>query len=161
MSLNMSALADVAGGSTDDAELAKYDIMPLEIREALKAKLSKRRVEAAEAVADDIVKLVDLHDEAVKAGVERIRQLRREIKETQSELTALNAARLTGLQSQNFLPLAITLGITSVTEALANGVHPSLLVSDYSLLDKKEASAEKAAKPASEKKPRRDRKSAK
>lgn len=106
--VNVTSLIKLAD-SEFSKELSEYQQLPSGIKEALQEQLAEDQKNRAKAAAREIVELLKLHETSVERGVRQIRSYRSEIDSQKAHLTRINRAREYGMETSNFLPLAIAL----------------------------------------------------
>lgn len=106
--VNVTSLIKLADAEFSK-ELSEYQTLPSGIKEALAEQIAEDQKNRAKAAAREIVELLKLHEASVERGVRQIRSYRSEIDSQKAHLTRINRAREYGMETSNFLPLAITL----------------------------------------------------
>jgi vacuolar-type H+-ATPase subunit I/STV1 len=110
---NVETLMALANIKNDD-EFAKYDALPSNLQEVLKRKLKEQEEKRLEDAADSIVLILSQTDDAIAARVDRIRELRRSVERLKAEIGEIERTKAFGMETQNFVPLAASLGMVSL-----------------------------------------------
>lgn len=105
----LMALANIQEGD----EFDKYDALPANIQTVLKRKLKEQEDQRLEDAADSIVYLLGATDEVINKRVAKIRELRRQVEQLKAEIAGVEAAKVYGMETQNFVPLSSRLGLVS------------------------------------------------
>ncbi|BCG50225.1 hypothetical protein [Ralstonia phage RP13] len=113
-------LGNLAGLNTKD-DLSQYDALPLNLQEALKAKIADQQKQAASDAADLVLDLLNRTQALVNTNVENIRNIRKQIDRTKNVLERIERAKQYGLETQNFLPLAYIVGSTREPHLVPEG----------------------------------------
>ena len=108
-SININALVSLADSATAE-EAKNFEVLPVEIKEALKKEMDDRREQQAASAAKTIISILDSHDSAIVSGVTELKRLRAREAAQKASMAKLNMARQYGLDTNNFLPLANMLG---------------------------------------------------
>lgn len=113
---NYESIVQLAGSVEEDELPNNFMALPENIRQALAARMEKRKADRAEEAVDSIIALLDSSDNYIKRTVKSIRQYRCSINELKANLSKLEAARDYGMATQNFIPLMAALGYPINTE---------------------------------------------
>ena len=111
---NMNAIIRLADSQLNK-ELVQFGALPIDIRTALVDLQDKAKKEAAQASAQEVMNLLTLASKKVEAKVNDIRCYRKAVETMKDDLAAIGRAKAYGLESSNFVPLAVLLGQLSAS----------------------------------------------
>lgn len=110
MSVNTRVLARMADKKYEE-DLVKAGAagLPPNILEALKKKQVEKQEAAAAAAADEIMALLDLQERHIDFHVNKVRDARKVVEQSKKVLDGIARAKAYGVETGNFLPLALML----------------------------------------------------
>lgn len=108
--INMTTLVRLADKDTEQ-QVTDFGALPLDIRESLERQMAERRTEVVDAAAGEIVNLLTQKDQFLGMQAAAVSKLKEQIAGLESLMANVSKATTYGLSSQNFLPLAKTLGM--------------------------------------------------
>jgi hypothetical protein len=111
---NMDAIIRLADSQLNK-ELEEFGALPIDIRTALVDLQAKAKKEAAEGAAAEVMKLLGVAGKVVESKVASVRAYRKIVEATKEELAVIGRAKAYGLETSNFIPLAILTGQISVS----------------------------------------------
>lgn len=107
----MNVLERMADSSLNkELEAAGIAGLPENIQEALKEQLADEAKVAAKSAAKEIMTTFKAHDQSVEYLVKELRNIRKREQGLKDEIEALNRAKAYGIETNNFIPLAIMTG---------------------------------------------------
>jgi hypothetical protein len=123
MQVNVDNLLTLANKGSGEDDLKKYERLPDNIREALKAEMEESQRNATKQVAKQLVQILGLAEDAKQSKVEQIRSLRAQERQLKHELETLDKAQELAEKDANFIPLCLNLGLIAPHKVKSISIH--------------------------------------
>ena len=118
--MTVKSLLDLANVKANDDLTNFGSKLPANIRKALEEELADEADVAARSAAKEIVNLLKASEVIADSEVVNIRSLRRRAKVKKANLVQLERAKQYGLETNNFIPLALLCGAATIFEVTHN-----------------------------------------
>lgn len=112
--INMNAIIRLADSQLNK-DMEEFGALPIDIREALVGMQETAKKDAAQAAAKEVMALLSNTSKQVEYKVNEIRSYRKSIDGLKDGLEAISRAKAYGLETSNFIPLAILAGQISAS----------------------------------------------
>lgn len=94
-------------------EIADFGGLNVDLREALQDMQAQQKKDAAIAAAKEVMGVLNRAEQSIEANVEEIRRARKAEANAKAHIEKINRAKAYGLATNNFVPLAVELGLVN------------------------------------------------